>query len=1031
MKPIQCFFPLNLMKYAYIWCSFMSLADGIADSVVKTHATSTSVLFNWSIPANDFSIEISYNNISRMLEHNVAIYEWTNLTPATLHIFTLEFKQLHLEFINVSQILNVQIETGSCSEGWTAFKQNCYKISKESMPWHMAQQKCGLFSTGSHLVDIRNHEEHAFLSSFLQSFSQVIMLWTGLNDIQDEGHLLWTDGSPYLGKFETSPLSMIPENETDCYAFQRNPAAPEYFFMGFFCYIPLPYICKYELSSVPENFTFKVQEIGINEAVLFWSNLSGWLNPDFQLNIKYYFENSEQYFEIHTINSTHTKILHLCPGHFYNFLLSARSPEGGQVSLHPVIMAETRPLHLYNVKSTQVTSSEIILQWDSPVSSCNASFHHYLVSILDSKTRKWGIIPFGKTNTSAVIRNIKPYHQYQLHLQSVAEKGTLSCFEEPLLIITGVSPPTSLFIPPEDVGEDHVVIYWKLPQEGQESYIQAKPSLVHDKSMMFLVNNTERFKIEPLIPGMTYEIGVATVTNGNRSELKTIQCTLKPKPVQIAIPYEVHSNFVVLFVQIPAVGLIDGVHVMSKGGPNATLTLLTDGKVTIENLIPGTEYDFFVSTTSRNISSSAYHLPAIRTCLAVPLNVREGRISGTSIQIIWDQAPGNFQQYEIMCTNCAHTLTFKFDGLSPGEDYVIKIITSNRLKRSLPTTLRINTDPEPPFDFHAFGTEENTVYLSWELPAGGYDNFQLSYGLAASNEDPYKITIPASRAIVKNLKPGVDYNFQVKTMKGRDISAAVKKRLTTKPVEICGLALILVNTSSATLMWNPSNTSFTHYKASISNNTFTKEYNISSTETYYTVTELTAGGIYNFTLQRVKGYIEGMMAFTEIIAEPEMPQKLTVLNMSSHSFSLCWRVPHGYVDRFHVHLEPPHGSVSIRDVGGGKYQADIASTIPGTTYNVTVSSVTSSVYSSPISKTVTTNIQDLLFSLLVKELDLQEFSFLGTHHHIQMGGLYHTLLNIRKYVHGCKILTLKLQQSQIVWKFFSPILTLERRMKFR
>uniref|UniRef100_A0A8D2LM06 Phosphatidylinositol phosphatase PTPRQ n=1 Tax=Varanus komodoensis TaxID=61221 RepID=A0A8D2LM06_VARKO len=87
-----------------------------------------------------------------------------------------------------------------------------------------------------------------------------------------------------------------------------------------------------------------------------------------------------------------------------------------------------------------------------------------------------------------------------------------------------------------------------------------------------------------------------------------------------------------------------------------------------------------------------------------------------------------------------------------------------------------------------------------------------------------------------------------------------------------------------------------------------------------------------------------------------MPQKLTVLNMSSHSFSLCWRVPHGYVDRFHVHLEPPHGSVSIRDVGGGKYQADIASTIPGTTYNVTVSSVTSSVYSSPISKTVTTNV---------------------------------------------------------------------------
>uniref|UniRef100_A0A8D2Q794 C-type lectin domain-containing protein n=1 Tax=Varanus komodoensis TaxID=61221 RepID=A0A8D2Q794_VARKO len=86
--------------------------------------------------------------------------------------------------INCSVKTILIITLCSCSEGWTAFKQNCYKISKESMPWHMAQQKCGLFSTGSHLVDIRNHEEHAFLSSFLQSFSQVIMLWTGLNDIQ-------------------------------------------------------------------------------------------------------------------------------------------------------------------------------------------------------------------------------------------------------------------------------------------------------------------------------------------------------------------------------------------------------------------------------------------------------------------------------------------------------------------------------------------------------------------------------------------------------------------------------------------------------------------------------------------------------------------------------------------------------------------------------------------------------------------------------------------------------------------------------
>lgn len=95
----------------------------------------------------------------------------------------------------------------------------------------------------------------------------------------------------------------------------------------------------------------------------------------------------------------------------------------------------------------------------------------------------------------------------------------------PLFLFVGVSPPTNLSIHPLDIGEDHVILYWKLPQEGHGSYIQVKPSAAIAKSMTFF-SNTERFKIEFLIPGMTYEIGVASVTNGNKSDLKTIHCTL-------------------------------------------------------------------------------------------------------------------------------------------------------------------------------------------------------------------------------------------------------------------------------------------------------------------------------------------------------------------------------------------------------------------------------------------------------------------------------------------------------------------------
>ncbi|XP_074868405.1 phosphatidylinositol phosphatase PTPRQ isoform X2 [Carettochelys insculpta] len=1023
---------------------------GISDSNIKALVTSTTVSFNWSTLAGEFSVSISLNNTWRIIQQNDVFSEWDHLIPATLYTFTFAFKQVHLEFLNVIQTMDIQVETGLCSPGWLAFKGSCYKMSKSSKPWSTAQRICELSSVGAHLVDIQNEEEHIFISAYLQTVNQIIMLWTGLNDMKEEGHFLWTDGSPYLGKAEISSLSLIPENETDCYAFQQNPIGPNYFFTGFFCYMPLPYICEYELPSVPENFTFNVQEVKSTEAVFVWSDLDDWLTSGFEVLIKYYFDDSEQHFESVPLNRTHTTIMQLSSGRLYRVLLSARSPRGAQTNLSPVLMVETRPLQSHRLEATHVSSTEIYLQWDPPQNSSNASFHHYLVTILDTEGNTLEKLPIQKNATSMVIRNIKPYHQYNIYLQSVAEKGSLSCSEKSILITTAVSPPTNVFIHPEDVQEESVILHWKVPQEGLEFYIQVKPTTDVDETMKFLLN-TDRLKINHLVPGMTYEIGVATVNNGNMSELKTIHCTLRPKPLQIVVPYDISSNSVVLFVQMPDVGLFDGIYVARRGGPNVTLSLKNDNKVTIGNLIPGTQYEFYVSTVSGNVLSSEYHVTGVKTCLAAPLNVQEGEITNTSIQIVWDRADGNFQEYEVTCTNCAGTLMvqkvkkemaefsnlipgmlynftirtekegfkdslpvvkeietvpspvkymnhskdsesitvtwpsaqnifdgyiisiisksfskeellsssvrmFRFDSLSPGTDFLISIVTTNGLKRSRSTTLKLSTYPDPPSDFQAFGQEENTVYLSWKLPRGGFEMFQLSYYLVTKSEMLRTTTVYGSRAIVKNLTPGTDYLFQLKTIKGLDSSLTVKKKVTTKPAGICGLTLKKANTSSATLMWNPTSTNFTHYTVSVSNSTFRKKYNVLGVLNEYTVTDLTAGSIYNFTLQRVRGHVEGVITFIEIVTEPAAVEGLKAFNISSHSFSVNWRLPYGCVERFQVELIPGHGFVTIVDLGGGEYRAHFSSVTPGTTYNVTVSSVSSSAYSSPVSRPVTTNV---------------------------------------------------------------------------
>lgn len=87
-----------------------------------------------------------------------------------------------------------------------------------------------------------------------------------------------------------------------------------------------------------------------------------------------------------------------------------------------------------------------------------------------------------------------------------------------------------------------------------------------------------------------------------------------------------------------------------------------------------------------------------------------------------------------------------------------------------------------------------------------------------------------------------------------------------EPSRICGLTLKAVNTSSANLIWNPTETNFTHYKIYISNGTFAKEYLIWGVVTEHTVTDLTPGRIYNITVHRMSGNVEGSGTFIRVVA---------------------------------------------------------------------------------------------------------------------------------------------------------------------
>ncbi|MGH0145637.1 UNVERIFIED_CONTAM: hypothetical protein FKN15_009305 [Acipenser sinensis] len=465
------------------------------------------------------------------------------------------------------------LSAASCPQGWVPFKSSCYKTGKGIEQWSAAQKSCALSLQRAHLADIETEEEYLFISSYLKTFNHVIMLWTGLNDKQTEGELRWTDGSAYnLGNVMTSNL---PHNETDCYALQMNATGPNYFFTGFFCYIPLPYLCEYEFPSAPEHFGFQLEDVKETEVSFIWSGLEDWMEAlvksDVIIQYQMKFSRVKQQSRILLSNITRMTISGLSPGNLYLFSLTVTSAGGALITLGPILSAETRPNPPLNATVKTITSREIPLYWTAPDKSQGASFDHYLISYVDVQTNTKETLVVENYKTSAVIPSIKPYHPYRISIQTVAAAGSGSCVDASLSVITAVSPPKSVSINLEDVGEENVTLQWDPPQEQiDEYYILVRSVTIGGDSKNYSVNNSNSFELIMLTPGMTYEIGVAAVRNGNMSELKTIQQTLRPKRVQIVVPYELNTHSVVLYVQKPRAGIYDGINVTYKEGSQRT-----------------------------------------------------------------------------------------------------------------------------------------------------------------------------------------------------------------------------------------------------------------------------------------------------------------------------------------------------------------------------------------------------------------------------------------------------------------------------
>ncbi|XP_023666780.2 phosphatidylinositol phosphatase PTPRQ-like isoform X2 [Paramormyrops kingsleyae] len=939
--------------------------DPSASLSLRTESTSTSAVFTWSPQAAERATIFSLAGRSWAVPGRQTSYRVEGLQPASLHRFTVEFQSL-TEHRNVTVTLRrkVLLHTAQCPDGWVHYGRNCYLISRKIKQWQEAAQACDVAAPGAHLLDTDTEEELAFVSSFLQSLN-LVLLWTSLNDIQ-EGDLRWADGSAY--SLKSAVTSALPPNQTDCFALHLNATDPSYYFTGFFCYMPLPYMCHCRIPAGPTDFDFLLEEVGETEAVVKWSDLQAWVSETDvdELTIQYRDETSglKAHQTALSFKMTRVTVQGLSPGHEYLFTLRVTHLSGVTRVLGSTLTVVTRPSPPQNIRVTNVTSRQVHVCWSSPMDPHQAQFHHYLIRYVDVDADTERFLLVANHTTSAVIEGLEPYRLYRVSIQTVTGRGVESCGHTVCSVITAVSPPGGVIIRPDDVGEENVMVRWDPPVGVKPDgyFIIIQPLTTGDWPRELWVNRSLSFELSALTPGETYEVSVVAVKSGNRSMGESILQTLKPKQVQIAVPYESSAYSTLLYIQKPADGIFDGIQVIYRGGSKWTALSGGDDKISIEGLMPGTAYEFAVHVTSGNMTSEPYLVKGVKTCLAPPTNLRAGKVSDTTVEILWNEAEGSWQTYEVICTNCADTVWAQkvkdaravFTAITPGKEYNFSVRTEKESFKDSPQVfLQIRAAPST-VEMSVLNKNETFVTVSWTKPPGVIDGFIVSIMNGTFHQQKSLADLGQRMHMFDGLLPGATYRISIISTSGMRRSLPAIVNVTTNPAVPESVDFVDQDGGSMYVTWRPPWGFVDAYKVQYSSLAAKKPiHEFILHETNMRIKDLFPGTEYQFTLQSFKGSEASKTVSKRVVKRPAPVCSLSLTRVDTSSASIAWESAAGQFDHYELSVSNASSSRTVH-ISKEVLAYTVSGLLDGCSYSVTMDRVGNGVRGTPASLKVLT-----------------------------------------------------------------------------
>ncbi|XP_037307184.2 phosphatidylinositol phosphatase PTPRQ [Pungitius pungitius] len=907
--------------------------------------------------------------------------------------------------MTLKQRLGIAFETAQCPTGWLARGRSCYSVRRTGLTWSDARHSCRGLAAGSHLVDLKTVEDLHFISSHLLKMN-LLLLWTGLNDQQEEGQPLWSDGSAF--NLTNTVMSLLPENQTDCFALQKNASGPGYFLTPFFCSIPLPFVCHFQTPPVPATFSFELIQVTEQQVLLRWSELStlNSLNlPSFEIFLQYQVEadgqsgqeegdglrKSEDKKQTQSLSgirkmvrvaiflsSREVTVTGLSPGSIYSFTLQASLPSGSTWNLGQTLTAYTRPLPPQNITFGPSTVSQISVYWMLTGGHLRVgpTFAVRCVDMSSGQERLVGMTNIsrlsdtrGRQAYTAVIGGLESHRKYGVEVYTVTQYGIESCGQAPVTVQTSVRAPTGLVA--SNTTGDLTVCWTSSPDDPPDGYyVTSHPPIYPTQTSLWINQSSpgENWARESVCvnlgtftPGQTYEVSVVSVRGGDRSSSTTIIHTTDPMGVQVAVPLSVGTDSAQLYIQRPQLGLIDGVDVCICPGLCDTLCEGPSGLtchwyslpagvhiITLSDLSPGSEHQLKVYSTSREQIGPPYYTRPLRTRLAAPIRVREGVVTDSSIELLWDAAPGQAHGYEVICLNCNHSQMVQkvfsesatFSCLTPGRFYHFAVRTEKEsFSDSSPVTINITAAPST-VKLYLVNKTTSSIRVRWSMVSGVSSKLLLSIKNRTFSQDLIIYHRQGRSHSFEGLTHGSQYTIEVINTSGERRSQPATLILHTVPEAPQDVAISEQVLTSVFVTWRPPPGQVDGYRLVFGLRSVDRKswIEVLVLDPHYGIRDLIPGSDYCVSIQSVLGSDTSLVVHREFSTRPAGICALHLGHMNSSSVSVSWDNAFGEFE-FHRVTVTNTSSTTTHTVPKEERVAVVTGLVDGCSYNVSAERV--------------------------------------------------------------------------------------------